>query len=120
MRSSTNFSCLTSRVGIAGRCPDCLAQDLQLHPEGALSGGASGKRCRSTKTQPVVPKFIATSVYRIFRRWTAEGRRDAVLLGSVCKLNEDQFLDTSVIHGDDTLTHRREWTKPRFGFKAPH
>jgi len=107
-------------VGVAGRCPDCLAQDLQLHPEGALSGGASGKRCRSTKTQPVVPKFIATSVYRIFRRWTAEGRRDAVLLGSVCKLNEDQFLDTSVIHGDDTLTHRREWTKPRFGFKAPH
>ena len=60
-----------------------------------------------------------TSVYRIFRRWTAEGCQDAALLGSVCKLNEDQFLHTSVIHDDDTLTHHREWTKPRFGSKAP-
>ena len=50
------------------------------------------------------PEIHPTSVYRIFRRWTADGCLDAILLGSVCKLHEDQLLDTSVIHGDGTTT----------------
>jgi transposase len=45
-----------------------------------------------------------TSIYRIFRRWTADGCLDAILLDSVCKLHEDQLLDTSVVHGDGTTT----------------
>jgi hypothetical protein len=50
------------------------------------------------------PEIHPTSVYRIFRRWTADGCLDAILLGSVCKLHEDQLLDRSVIHGDGTTT----------------
>lgn len=64
------------------------------------------------KTPAGLSKFIP-SVSRIFRGWTAEGYRDADLLGSVCKLNEDRFLDASVIRSDGTLDHRREWTRPR-------
>ena len=50
------------------------------------------------------PEIHPTSVYRIFRRWIADGCLDAILLGSVCKLHEDQLLDTSIIHGDGTTT----------------
>jgi transposase len=50
------------------------------------------------------PEIHPTSVYRIFRRWIADGCLDAILLGSVCKRHEDQLLDTSIIHGDGTTT----------------
>lgn len=51
-----------------------------------------------------LPEIHPTSLYRIFRRWTADGCLDAILLGSVSKLHEDQLLDTSVVHGDGTTT----------------
>src|SRR6202171_6052171 len=80
-----------------------LAQDLQLHPEDALSGppveGAadrqgSGRSPRNSSHERL-PHFPAL-----------DSRRppDAILLGSVCKLHENQLLDMSVIHGDGTTT----------------
>ena len=43
-----------------------------------------------------------TSIYRILRRWQAEGCFDSIFEGSVLKLHQDNHLDLSVIHGDGT------------------
>jgi transposase len=45
-----------------------------------------------------------TSIYRIFRRWQASGCFDAIFLASVRRLQQDQLLDLSIIHGDGTTT----------------
>jgi transposase len=50
------------------------------------------------------PEIHYTSIYRAFRRWQACGCFDAVFLASVVRLEQDQLLDTSVIHGDGTTT----------------
>src|ERR1700694_4754176 len=69
--------------------------------------GCQWKTLPIDKDQAGRPEIHPTSVYRIFRRWTADGCLDAILLGSVCKLHKDQLLDTSVIHGDA----RQRWRK---------
>ena len=45
-----------------------------------------------------------TSIYRIFRRWQAEGCFDAIFEGSELRLHRDNRLDLTVIHGDGTTT----------------
>jgi transposase len=45
-----------------------------------------------------------TSIYRIFRRWQASGCFDAIFLASIRRLQQDQLLDLSIIHGDGTTT----------------
>ena len=41
-----------------------------------------------------------TRIYRICRRWVANGCIDAIFAGSVLRLHRDGLLDTTVIHGD--------------------
>jgi hypothetical protein len=43
-------------------------------------------------------------IYSAFRRWEADGCIDAIFVGTVLKLQQDDLLDTSVIHGDGTTT----------------
>ena len=43
-----------------------------------------------------------TRIYRICRRWVANGCMDAIFAGSVLRLHRDGLLDTTVIHGDGT------------------
>jgi transposase len=50
------------------------------------------------------PEIHYTSIYRAFRRWQACECFDAVFLASVVRLEHDQLLDTSIIHGDGTCT----------------
>jgi hypothetical protein len=45
-----------------------------------------------------------TRIYRICRRWGANGCMDAIFAGSVSRLHGDARLDTAVIHGDGTTT----------------
>src|SRR5450755_3456051 len=45
-----------------------------------------------------------TSIWRVFRRWEADGCFDAIFAGTVSSLNHADLLDTSVIHGDGTTT----------------
>jgi hypothetical protein len=50
------------------------------------------------------PEIHYTSIYWAFRRWQACECFDTVFLASVVRLEHDQLLDTSVIHGDGTTT----------------
>jgi transposase len=45
-----------------------------------------------------------TRIYRIWRRWVDDGCIDAIFVGSVLRLHQDGFLDTTFIHGDGTTT----------------
>jgi transposase len=45
-----------------------------------------------------------TRIYRLMRRWQADGCMDAIFAGSVTRLHDDQLLDLTVIHGDGTTT----------------
>jgi transposase len=50
------------------------------------------------------PEIQYTRVYRLMRRWQADGCMDAIFAGSVSRLYDDQLLDLTVIHGDGTTT----------------
>ena len=50
------------------------------------------------------PEIHYTRIYRVFRRWEADGCMDAIFAGSVLKLHADGRLDITVIHGDGTTT----------------
>ena len=50
------------------------------------------------------PEIHYTRIYRILRRWEADGCFDAIFNGSVLKLHRDNLLDTSIIHSDGTTT----------------
>jgi transposase len=50
------------------------------------------------------PEIHHTRIYRMMRRWQADGRIDRIFSGTVHQLHQDQLLDLSVIHGDGTTT----------------
>ena len=49
-----------------------------------------------------------TRVYHTFRRWMADGCIDAIFMGSVQALFDNNLLDTSVVHGDGTTTDAKK------------
>ncbi len=58
-----------------------------------------------------------TRIYRIFRRWVADGCIDAIFTGSVQVLFNRNLLDTSVVHGDGTTTVAKKGGD-NFGFSV--
>src|ERR1700686_4312600 len=70
----------------------------------ALYLGCQWKHLPIEKDQHGRREIHPTSIYRIFRRWQAEGCFDAIFEGSVLKLHQDNRLDLTVIHGDGTTT----------------
>jgi transposase len=50
------------------------------------------------------PEIHHTRIYSAFRRWEADGCIDAIFVASVLRLEQDDLLDTTVIHGDGTTT----------------
>jgi transposase len=50
------------------------------------------------------PEIHYTRIYSAFRRWEADGCIDAIFAGSVVRLQQDNLLDITVIHGDGTTT----------------
>ncbi|MGF6971637.1 transposase [Paraburkholderia sp. JPY465] len=54
-----------------------------------------------------LPEIHHTRIYRIMRRWQADGSIDRVFAGSVDQLHQDQRLDLSTIHGDGSEERRR-------------
>ena len=70
----------------------------------ALYLGCQWKHLPIEKDQYGRREIHPTSIYRIFRRWQAEGCFDAIFEGSVLKLHQDNRLDLTVIHGDGTTT----------------
>jgi transposase len=51
-----------------------------------------------------LPEIHPTRIYRMMRRWQADGSIDRLFAGSVDQLHHDQLLDLSTIHGDGTTT----------------
>src|ERR1700719_4609256 len=45
-----------------------------------------------------------TSIWRVFRRWEADGCFDAIFERTVSTLHHANLLDASIIHGDGTTT----------------
>jgi hypothetical protein len=50
------------------------------------------------------PEIHHTRIYRMMRRWQADGSIDRIFSGSVHRLHQDQFLDLSIVHCDGTTT----------------
>jgi transposase len=50
------------------------------------------------------PEIHYTRIYRILRRWQADGCIDRIFAGAARKLHVDGRLDLSVIHGEGTIT----------------
>jgi transposase len=50
------------------------------------------------------PEIHPSRIYRMMRRWQADGSIDCVFSGTVRLLHQDRLLDLSVIHGDGTTT----------------
>ena len=46
------------------------------------------------------PEIHHTRIYSAFRRWEADGCIDAIFVDSVLRLEQDDLLDITVIHGD--------------------
>lgn len=70
----------------------------------ALYLGCQWKNLPIEKDQHGRREIHPTSIYRIFRRWQAEGCFDLIFEDSVVKLHQDNRLDLTVIHGDGTTT----------------
>jgi transposase len=51
-----------------------------------------------------LPEIHYTRIYRILRRWQADGCIERIFAGPVRKLHQDGRLDIMVIHGDGTTT----------------
>ncbi|MFT0174680.1 transposase [Paraburkholderia mimosarum] len=54
------------------------------------------------------PEIHHTRIYRIVRRWQADGSIDRVFAGTADLLHRDQRLDLSTLHGDGTTTATRK------------
>src|ERR1700748_420417 len=50
------------------------------------------------------PEIHYTRIYSAFRRWEADGCIDAMFVDTVLRLEEENLLDITVIHGDGTTT----------------
>lgn len=50
------------------------------------------------------PEIHHTRIYRMMRRWQADGSLDLVFAGSAHRLHQDGRLDLEVVHGDGTTT----------------
>jgi transposase len=50
------------------------------------------------------PEIHHTRIYSALRRWEDEGCMEAIFTGTVLKLQQDNRLDITVIHGDGTTT----------------
>jgi transposase len=50
------------------------------------------------------PEIHPTRIYRMMRRWQADGSIERVFAGTVRRLHQDRRLDLSVIHGNGTTT----------------
>ena len=70
----------------------------------ALYMGCQWKMLPIDRNDKGRPEIHHTRIYRLMRRWQADGSIDRIFSGTVHRLHQDQFLDLSVIHGDGTTT----------------
>ncbi|NDH09591.1 MAG: transposase, partial [Gammaproteobacteria bacterium] len=54
------------------------------------------------------PEIPYTCIYSVFRRWESDGCMNAIFVGSVLKLHQNDLLNIRVIHGDGTTTSAKK------------
>ena len=91
-------------VGSRGPAPKLALHSVFNYILQALYLGCQWKKLPIEKDQKGRPEIHYTRIYSAFRRWQADGCFDAIFIGSVLTLHENDQLDTSVIHGDGTTT----------------
>ena len=70
--------------------------------------GCQWKELPIEKDESVCPEIHYTRIYSVFRRWESDGCMNAIFVGSVLKLHQNNLLNTSVIHGDGTTTSAKK------------
>jgi transposase len=91
-------------VGSRGPAPKLTLHSVFNYILQALYLGCQWKKLPIEKDQQGRPEIHYTRIYSAFRRWQADGCFDAIFIGSVMTLHENDHLDISVIHGDGTTT----------------
>jgi transposase len=69
-----------------------------------LHTGCQWKELAIEKTPEGLPEIHYTRIYRAFRRFEANGSFELIFVASVSRLNQEELLDITVIHGDGTTT----------------
>jgi len=93
-------------LSVGGRGP---APKLSLHKIfnyilQLLYLGCQWKELPIEKDDEGRPEIHYTRIYSTLRRWEADGCMEAIFTGTVLKLQQDNRLDITVIHGDGTTT----------------
>ena len=70
--------------------------------------GCQWKELPIEKDESGRPEIHYTRIYSVFRRWESDGCMNAIFVGSVLKLHQNDLLNTSVIHGDGTTTSAKK------------
>lgn len=70
--------------------------------------GCQWKELPIEKDESGRPEIHYTRIYNVFRRWESDGCIDAIFIGSVLKLHQNELLNTSIIHGDGTTTSAKK------------
>src|SRR5580693_9443437 len=91
-------------VGSRGPAPKLTLHSVFNYILRALYLGCQWKELPIEKDQQGRPEIHYSRIYCAFRRWQADGCFDAIFIGSVVTLQENDHLDISVIHGDGTTT----------------
>jgi len=70
--------------------------------------GCQWKELPIEKDESGRPDIYYTRIYSVFRRWELDGCMNAIFVGSVLKLHQNDLLNISVIHGDGTTTSAKK------------
>ncbi|MEL7086718.1 MAG: transposase, partial [Cyanobacteria bacterium J06597_1] len=66
--------------------------------------GCQWKELSIEKDKEGQPEIHYSRIYRAFRRFETHGCFEAIFTGSIVQLQQNNYLDISVIHGDGTTT----------------
>ena len=91
-------------VGSRGPAPNLGFHKIFNYISQLLYLGCQWKQLPIEKDSEGRPEIHYTRIYSTWRRWEADGCMDAIFTGSVLKLQQDNLLDITVIHGDGTTT----------------
>jgi hypothetical protein len=93
-------------VGRRGPAPKLSLHTIFNYVLRLLYLGCQWKELPIEKDGEGRPEIHYTRIYRIWRRWVVDGCIDAIFIGSVLKLHQDNRLDISIIHGDGTTAKK--------------
>src|SRR6202051_1805061 len=85
-------------VGSRGPAPKLTLHSIFNYILQALYLGCQWKKLPIEKDPQGLPEIHYSRIYSAFRRWQSDGCFDAIFVGSVLTLHENNRLDTSVIH----------------------